>query len=211
MDNMSFIELLNKGGWVMWVMLVSSILIVTFALERWWTFRKIGGFDSNTAERIKQCIRQGQVKEAIALCSKNQGFVSHAIEVALNASNFPREEMESIFALYRMKLQALLNKHLALFGTLAFIGPLLGLLGTVLGVIRAFRDLALAGSGGPTIVAAGIAEALIATAAGITVAVSASILYNYFTGRVRSIVQSYDLMAQEVAILVYTGSDKGRR
>ena len=195
----------------MWVMLISSVLVVAFALERWWTLFKIGSFDSGTAERVKQCIRQGQIKEAIALCAKNQGFISHSIEVALNASNFPREEMESIFALYRMKLQGLLNKHLALFGTLAFIGPLLGLLGTVLGVIRAFRDLALSGSGGPTIVAAGIAEALIATAAGITVAVSSSILYNYFTGRVRTIVQTYDLIAQEVAILVYTGSDKGRR
>src|SRR6266705_100232 len=110
-------------------------------------------------------------------------------EASPNAAHFPREEMESIFALYRMKLQGLLNKHLALFGTFAFIGPLLGLLGTVLGVIRAFRDLALSGSGGPTIVAAGIAEALIATAAGIAVAVTAAVLYNYFTTRVKSIVQ----------------------
>jgi biopolymer transport protein ExbB len=210
-DNMSFVELLNKGGWVMYVMFASSILVITFLIERLWTFHKIGGLDSGVAERIKQCIRQGQIKEAIALCAKNEGFIAHAIEVALNASNFPREEMESIFALYRMKLQGLLNKHLAVFGTLAFIGPLLGLLGTVLGVIRAFRDLALSGSGGPTIVAAGIAEALIATAAGITVAVTSSVFYNYFTGRVRSNVQQYDLLAQEVAILIYTGNDKGRK
>jgi biopolymer transport protein ExbB len=103
----------------------------------------------------------------------------------------------------------LLNKHLGIFGTLAFIAPLLGLLGTVLGVIRAFRDLALSGSGGPTIVAAGIAEALIATAAGIAVAVTSAVLYNYFTTRLRTIVQQFDLLSQEVAILVYTGHDKG--
>jgi len=85
----------------------------------------------------------------------------------------------------------------------------LGLLGTVLGVIRAFRDLALSGSGGPTIVAAGIAEALIATACGIAVAVISAVLYNYFTTRVRSIVTQFDLLSQEVAILVYTGHGKG--
>jgi biopolymer transport protein ExbB len=119
--------------------------------------------------------------------------------------------MESIFALYRMKLQGLLNKHLALFGTLAFIGPLLGLLGTVLGVIRAFSDLAISGSGGPTIVAKGIAEALTATALGIVVAVSSSVLYNLFTSKVRTTVQQYDLLTQEVAILVYTGTEKGHK
>ncbi len=205
MGSMSFMELLNKGGWVMWVMLFCSILVVAYALERFWAMMKIGRLDPAVAERIKQCLRQGQVKEAIALCSKNPSFITHALEVALNAASFPREEMESIFALYRMKLQGLLNKHLALFGTLAFIGPLLGLLGTVLGVIRAFRDLALSGSGGPTIVAAGIAEALIATAAGITVAVTASVLYNIFTSKVRKTVQDYDLLTQEVAILIYTG------
>ncbi len=211
MDNMSFIELLNKGGWVMWVMLVCSILVLAFFFERLWAMMKIGRLNADVAERVKQAIRNGQIKEAIALCSRNQGFITHALEVALNAASFPREEMESIFALYRMKLQGLLNKNLALFGTLAFIGPLLGLLGTVLGVIRAFRDLALSGSGGPTIVAAGIAEALIATAAGITVAVSASVLYNFFTSKVRTTVQQYDLLTQEVAILVYTGTEKGNK
>jgi len=208
MDNMSFIELLNKGGWVMWVMLFCSVLVVAYALERFWAMMKIGKLSPQVTERIKQAIRNGQIKEAIALCSRNQSFITHALEVALNAASFPREEMESIFALYRMKLQGLLNKNLALFGTLAFIGPLLGLLGTVLGVIRAFRDLALSGSGGPTIVAAGIAEALIATAAGITVAVSASVLYNMFTSKVRTTVQQYDLLTQEVAILVYTGTGR---
>jgi biopolymer transport protein ExbB len=208
MENMTLMSLL-KISIVIPVLLVCSVVMVAYMLERFVAFIRIGSLDTNTAERIKQCVRQGQIKEAIALCNRKQSFITHAIEVALNAANFPREEMESIFALYRMKLQGLLNKHLGIFGTLAFIGPLLGLLGTVLGVIRAFRDLALSGSGGPTIVAAGIAEALIATAAGIAVAVTSAVVYNYFTTRLRSIVQQFDLLSQEVAILVYTGHDKG--
>ena len=210
MENMTLLGIL-KISIVIPILTICSIIMVAYALERCWAFIKIGKLDGHLAERIKQCVRQGQIKEAIALCGKTQSFITHSLEVALNAAHFPREEMESIFALYRMKLQGLLNKHLAVFGTFAFIGPLLGLLGTVLGVIRAFRDLALSGSGGPTIVAAGIAEALIATAVGIGVAVTSALLYNYFTARVRSIVTQYDLLSQEVAILVYTGSEKGRK
>ena len=210
MENMTLLGIL-KISIVIPILMVCSIIMVAYALERFWAFMKVGRLDMSVTERIKQCVRQGQIKEAIALSGRSQSFITHALEVALNAAHFPREEMESIFALYRMKLQGLLNKHLAVFGTFAFIGPLLGLLGTVLGVIRAFRDLALSGSGGPTIVAAGIAEALIATAVGIGVAVTSALLYNYFTSRVRTIVTQYDLLSQEVAILVYTGSEKGHR
>ena len=208
MENMTLTSLL-KISIVIPILLVCSVVMVAYTLERFVAFLRIGRLDTATSERIKQCIRQGQVKDAIAMCNRKQNFITHALEVALNAANFPRDEMESIFALYRMKLQGLLNRHLSIFGTLSFIAPLLGLLGTVLGVIRAFRDLALSGSGGPTIVAAGIAEALIATAAGIAVAVTSAVLYNYFTTRLRSIVQQFDLLSQEVAILVYTGHDKG--
>jgi biopolymer transport protein ExbB len=210
MDNMTLASIL-KISIVIPILLVCSVVVLAYTLERFWAFIRIGRLDGHLAERIKQAVRQGQIKDAIMLCAKNQNFMTHALEVALNAASFPREEMESIFALYRMKLQGLLNKHLGVFGTLSFIAPLLGLLGTVLGVIRAFRDLALSGSGGPTIVAAGIAEALIATACGIAVAVTSAILYNYFTTRVRSIVQNFDLLSQEVAILVYTGAEKGHR
>jgi biopolymer transport protein ExbB len=210
MENMTLMGLL-KISIVIPVLLVCSVVMVAYALERFVAFLRVGRLDGGTSERIKQSIRQGQVKEAIAICNRKDSFLTHALEVALNAANFPRDEMESIFALYRMKLQGLLNKHLGIFGTLSFIAPLLGLLGTVLGVIRAFRDLALSGSGGPTIVAAGIAEALIATACGIAVAVTSAVLYNYFTTRVRTIVQQFDLLSQEVAILVYTGHDKGHK
>jgi len=187
------------------ILLVCSIVMVAYALERFVAYLRVGRLDTGTSERIKQCVRQGQVKEAIALCNRHQNFMTRAVEVALNAAQFPRNEMESIFYLYRVRLHGLLNKHLGIFGTLSFIAPLLGLLGTVLGVIRAFRDLALSGSGGPTIVAAGIAEALITTAAGIAVAVTSAIIYNYFTTKLKSIVQQFDLLSQEIAILVYTG------
>jgi len=209
MENMTVMGLM-KVSIMIPVLFVCSIVMIAYMFERFIAYQKVGTLDPTLAERIKQYVRQGQIKEAISLCSKNQSFVAHALEVALNAANFPREEMESIFNLYRMRLQALLNKRLSLFGTLAFTGPLLGLLGTVLGVIRAFRDLALSGSGGPTIVAAGIAEALITTAGGIFVAVISALLYNWFTAISRTKMQQFDQLTQELAILVYTGSGRAK-
>jgi biopolymer transport protein ExbB len=102
---------------------------------------------------------------------------------------------------YHQRLQALLQKRLWIFGTLSFICPLIGLLGTVLGVMRSFRDLAISGSGGPTIVAAGISEALIATAAGIAVAITAAIIYNWFNIWMKSAISSSDIFGQELIFL----------
>ena len=115
--------------------------------------------------------------------------------------------MDNILNLYFQRVQALLGRRLGVFGTLSFISPLLGLLGTVLGVMRAFRDLALSGSGGPTIVAAGISEALIATAAGIAVAVSAALIYNYFNFRMKHVLNSLNIFGQEIAMMVESGKE----
>ena len=115
--------------------------------------------------------------------------------------------MENALALYYQRVQALLSRRLGLFGTLSFISPLLGLLGTVLGVMRAFRDLALSGSGGPPIVAAGISEALISTAAGIAVAVTAALVYNYFNFRLKYVLNSLNIFGQEIAIMVDSGRE----
>lgn len=210
MGQMTLAELFRINPYTNSVLVLCSVLVLYAIFERLWAFSKLGTIDRVTADRIKQAVRQGQTKEAISLCARTNNFVTHALEVALNAASFPREEMESIFALYRMKLQSALNRNLSILGTIAFIGPLIGLLGTVLGVIRAFRDLALSGSGGPSIVAAGIAEALIATAGGIGVALFAAVAFNYFSSATRARLAFFDQLCQEIAILIYTGSEKKR-
>lgn len=211
MHDMTLLEII-KISKVIPIMIVCSIIMVAYLIERLIAYGKVGKIDPSVADRVKQALRGGQIKEAINLCARNESFLTRAIEGSLQVASFGKEEMENVFNLYRMRLQAILNKNLAIFGTLSFIGPLLGLLGTVLGVIQAFRDLAISGSGGPTIVAAGIAEALIATAFGIAVAVPSAVLYNYFTTKVRTQLQSYDQLAQEIMILVHTsGGEKGGR
>jgi biopolymer transport protein ExbB len=95
-----------------------------------------------------------------------------------------------------------LSRRVGLFGTASFISPLIGLMGTVLGIMRAFHDLAAAGAGGPAVVAAGISEALVTTATGIGVAVMSAVLYNYFTLSVRHRLNTADLWVFELASIL---------
>ena len=95
-----------------------------------------------------------------------------------------------------------LTRRVGLFGTASFIAPLIGLMGTVLGIMRAFHDLSVAGAGGPTVVAAGISEALITTAAGIGLAVLSALFYNYFTLTARHRLNMADLWVFEIANLL---------
>src|SRR5262249_15920769 len=129
------------------------------------------------------------------------GLAAEAISAQIDAAHLPRNERESLLVFYHQRSTDLLGRRLWIFGTLSFICPLIGLLATVLGVIRSFRDLALTGSGGPSIVAAGISEALIATAGGILVAVSAALIYNYFTIRMKEALTRMNLFGQEMIFL----------
>ncbi len=201
MESLTFWNLM-KISMVMPVLLVMSILLVTFALERYILFWRMARVDGGLLERVRQWVQAGKIKEASEACKKSKGFLAKAVDAQLAAVNLPKSERESILTLYHQRLQVILSQRLGLFGTLSFISPLLGLLGTVLGVIRAFRDLALSGSGGPTIVAAGISEALVATAAGIAVAVVAAVLYNYFNFRMRHVLSTLNLFGQELMFLM---------
>ena len=91
---------------------------------------------------------------------------------------------------------------MGVLGTLGNISPFIGLFGTVVGIIKAFRDLALAGTGGPAVVARGIAEALVSTAAGLLVAIPAVIIYNYFTRRVKAVSVKMEVASTRLIVLL---------
>ncbi|MDZ7343353.1 MAG: MotA/TolQ/ExbB proton channel family protein, partial [candidate division KSB1 bacterium] len=95
-----------------------------------------------------------------------------------------------------------LERYLSILGTMGNIAPFIGLLGTVIGIIRAFHDLAVSGSGGPSVVSAGIAEALITTAAGLVVAIPAVIAYNYFLRRVGTIMSEIEAATKKVRVIL---------
>lgn len=202
LNSFTFMELM-KLSVVMPMLLFASLLLVAYSLERFWYYCRAGRINSHFLVEAKRLIRDGKVQEAVDYCDKQRGLVPEIVKAGLNASHLSRIDAEDTMENYKARSQNLLRARLGIFGTLSFISPLLGLLGTVLGIMRSFHDLALSGSGGPTIVAAGISEALVTTVAGIAVAVPAAIIYNYFTNRLRNLMVRIDTFTSELVILLY--------
>lgn len=200
MHAMTFKEILAVSQ-VIPVLLVLSVICISVMFERWMYFMKNAGVNGRMLDRVRTYVKSGNYAEAKKEAMRGKSLISQSIAAQLEAVHMPRNERESLVLYYHQRLQNLLQKRLWIFGTLSFICPLIGLLGTVLGVIRAFRDLAISGSGGPTIVAAGISEALIATAGGILVAITAAVIYNWFNIWMKNTLSSNDIFGQEMIFL----------
>lgn len=207
MHELSFWAIL-KISLVMPILLVLSIVMVAVLFERALFFARSGKIDGVLFKNIREHVLAGKIKEAQSLAGQGRGLIAEALGALLVAAQSKdRAEMDHVLTLYFQRTQSLLSRRLGVFGTLSFISPLLGLLGTVLGVMAAFRDLALTGAGGPGVVAAGISEALYATAAGIFVAVTAALIYNYFNFKLKHILNSLNIFGQEIALIVSLGRD----
>ena len=201
MGNLSFIEML-KLSVAMPILLVLSVLIVAQAMERLYVFWVTETLPHGTWERVKNALEQGDRNGALAVAKHSPGLMSQALLHLLLTPQPTTEKLVEGFQVYRQRLQLDLTRRVGLFGTASFIAPLIGLMGTVMGIMRAFHDLSVAGAGGPAVVAAGISEALVATAAGIGVAVVAAVLYNYFTLTIRHRLSTVDLWVFELAHLL---------
>jgi len=207
MEELSFWKILQISL-VMPVLLAMSVVMVAFFIERLMFFMKMAKVDVHLFKTIKKHLLEGDLPAAQAVAEKARGLIPEALTAVLHVGQTgDRVKMDHVLTLYFQRTQSLLSRRLGLFGTFSFISPLLGLLGTVLGVMTAFRDLALTGTGGPGVVAAGISEALVATAAGIFVAVTSALIYNYFNFKLKHVLNSLNIFGQEITLLVTMGKD----
>ncbi len=197
---MTFSEIM-KISIVLPILFVLSIFCLMVVFERMVCFFKYARVNQRLLDKVRHCLKTGNIAEAKKVASHGSGFTAQAILAHLESADLPRNERESLILFYHQKFQMLLSKRLWIFGTLSFICPLVGLFGTVLGVMTAFGDLAISGSGGPTIVAAGISEALWATAAGIGLAIFAAVLYNFFNIWMKQSLARADIFAQEMILM----------
>ncbi len=185
------------------ILLFCSIVTLTFAVERWWFYRSISVNVDAFLNNLRQLIENNKYAEALKLCGNTPGPVSALMHAALQHRSKSKNEVSALLSAAQIDERAKLEHYLGILGTMGNTAPFIGLFGTVVGIIKAFHDLALSGSGGPSVVAAGIAEALVATAGGLAVAIPAAVLYNYFLKRVKDINSSMD--ASSIRILVYLG------
>ena len=185
-QGMNLLEIIHKGAIATYPLILMSIISVAVVLERLWSLRNIGTVALRLSESIMDPITNGQKDLALAMCRQNAQ--SPAARIFMNViSRYAGENLERVSALAAEAMfeeTQKMRKHLWILGTVASSAPFIGLLGTVIGIIKSFESMAIVGTGGFTVVAAGISEALVATALGLGVAIIALIFYNYFQTRI---------------------------
>jgi biopolymer transport protein ExbB len=191
LDAQTVLTLLQQGGLTVYPLTLGSILCLAILIERLWRFR---GIDRGTRKLTRdtiECLVRRDLAGARSLCEKAKTPIS---EIYLEAMRWKNVALRGIW----------------IVGTVGSLAPYVGLFGTVVGIIRAFHDMAVHGAGGFEIVAAGISEALIATAAGLAVAIVALLMYNYLQTRVGQIAATYARSCERfVQALLYVESATG--
>ena len=176
------------GSPILMVLAGCSVITFGIALERLYYFRKRTGNADQLLMEVLEPLRRGQVSEAIARCRNNSHPLAtvgtETMECHLSRPRDTEETMQVVLSQQKM----MLDRNISMLGTMAAVAPLIGLLGTVWGIMRAFHGMALTGSAAPSVVAAGVAEALVTTAAGLIIAVPAVLLFNHFNRQMNTML-----------------------
>jgi biopolymer transport protein ExbB len=181
-------EFVRAGGPLMWPIILCSIAGAAIVLERLWTLQDRRVLPRDLGPKIRQLIETNQINDKIIQALEQNSPLGKVLAAGLAARNRPRSEvMERLEDAGRHVVYDL-ERYLNLLGTIAGVSPLLGLLGTVTGIISAFSALQAGGAGDPRQLSGGISEALIATAAGLMVAVPSLLFYRFLRGKVDRIV-----------------------
>ncbi len=195
-------RILSDGGPLMYAIVLCSFLVVTFALERSVNLRRSRVIPKPFVKRFMQQLSEAKLdrQQALELCEENGSPVAQVFAGAIRKWGRPGVEVEQGVIDSGERVTNGLRRYLRVFYGVATVGPLLGLMGTVLGMIQTFNVIAAADAQGrPELLAGGIAKALLNTAGGLAVAIPASILYVFFVSRVDRLVIEIDRLAQNVA------------
>jgi biopolymer transport protein ExbB len=198
---MNILETL-KSSIVMMILLGCSMVALTFVIERWLYLKKAAANADGFLTHVRESLHHGGPHAAIAICSTSTSALAAVVRAGLENKGNGDQAVAEIMNAVAMDEQIKLEKNLNILGTLGNIAPLIGLFGTVVGIIHAFHAMALNGSAGPSVISAGIAEALLTTAAGLVVAVPAVVFYNTFLRRVNTIMSDIESAMKKVGVLL---------
>jgi len=182
------LELIKSGGWLMLPIILGSIASVAISIERWWTldYRKV--VPPNTLAEVWQMIRRNELGAERIRELKASSPLGYILAAGLANAHAGRDVMKESIEEAAGHVIHDLERYLNTLGTIAEVTPLMGLLGTVIGMIEMFTQVMLHGAGNATLLAGGISTALIATAGGLIVAIPTLILHRHFLRRVDTIV-----------------------
>jgi len=187
--SLSVWELTVKGGWIMIPIFLLSILAVYIFVERYFAIRKASIEDQSFMNRVREFIHDGKIEAAIRLSQSTNTPVSRMIEVGISRIGRPMSDVNAaIENVGRLEIYKL-ERGLASLGAAAGAAPMLGFLGTVLGMIRAFYDMSMAGSTiDISVLSGGIYTAMVTTAAGLMVGIPAFFFYNILVSKIETVV-----------------------
>jgi biopolymer transport protein ExbB len=201
-------EIVRAGGPVMWPIILCSIIAAAIILERLWTLQDKRVLPRELTAKVWHLIENNQVNEKVITALEQNSPLGRVLAAGLANRHRPHDViMERLEDTGRHVIHEL-ERFLNTLGTIAGIAPLLGLLGTVTGIIKAFNAIQEGGVGDPRALSGGIAEALITTAAGLIVAIPALFAYRYLRGKVDTIVVEMEKDAIRLADAVETAANK---
>lgn len=212
MDSSELLELLYLGRLTTYPLGLLSVIVFSIALERLWRIRGLEGQTRGLTRELVGALSSGRIQDAQAICESSSTPMSGVFGEGLRWRNIALEDLNQIVATARQEVMTDLRKGLWVIGTTGSLAPYIGLLGTVIGIMRAFREIGVTGDTGFEVVSAGIAEALIATAVGLLVAIISLALYNWLQTRLGSIGGTFSRSAERfIQALLYleSGSSVG--
>jgi len=196
-------SLLGQGGPVMWLLLLASAAAVAVFIERVLHFHRAQINSGEFLNGVRTVLKRDNVVEAISICDATPGPVSHLVKTAILNRDQSRERLREALEEAGLAEVPRLEQRLNLLATIAQIAPLLGLLGTVLGLIKVFRDMRVAGLHAHVgLLSDGVWQALLCMAAGLAVAIPAYAGYNYLVSRVNAIVLDMERAATQIVNIV---------
>ena len=183
-------EFITAGGIFMWPLLACSVLIIAFSIERAWFLQKRLICPEGLSNQVKNLIDSDSLDDKQATELARLSSLGFLLINCLKYKKLPRENLESKIEEKAAEVHYSLERNLAMLGTIATISPLLGLLGTVVGMITAFTGLTETSGANPDLLAAGISQALITTAFGLLIAVPGLVLHKYFEHKIKYLMLS---------------------
>jgi len=196
------LEVFEKGGFLMYPIFICSLIAMTIFFERMFYLKSIKTKSKKYVLRVKNLVKKGSIELAISACRKSTTPISKLMLAGLMKFGRGRDEMKVAVEDRAKQEIPILERNLATLSTIGNITPLLGLLGTVFGMVKAFNVIAIVGVGNPVALAGGISVALLTTAFGLSVAIPTVVVYNYLSHRVDELIREMEVNCVELIDLL---------
>jgi biopolymer transport protein ExbB len=188
-QTLSLMELASKGGWLMIVLLILSVIAIYIFGSKWWMIHKASQVDRNFIKNIRVLLHDRKTRAALELCRKYDNPTARLVEKGIERIGRPLEDIQAAVENMGNVEVARLEKGLPMLATIAGGAPMIGFLGTVTGMIQAFFEMANAGNNiDITLLSGGIYEAMVTTVGGLFVGIIAYFGYNYLTSQISNLV-----------------------